>query len=415
MVAIGLAALRLAIVRPVARVGGGTSLRAVTVAFVVSSAVALVAIPVYLLVATADFALRSVFAVSALVPLVRVSAFGRGYFDLWIVFALFAAATALAIRIDHPERERRSVAELVAGIGALLAGGAALLIPGAAGHAAQTAPRGWSLLFDWLHLASGSIWIGGLIGLLVLWRSLSANTRVSGLAVAVPRFSSVALVAVATLIVSGTLASFLHFPTLASLWTTSYGQALLVKIALLLVAMALAAVNLLRTKSRLARPETGAGAASEVRRLVAGEALLVVGAVFAAAVLSSLPPPSKALAAVGGASAHVGPGTVTKVVQKNGYRMAFGVAPNKAAVPNTFSVHITRGGKPVQGAEVVASFLMLDMEMGTQAYRLSENAPGVYQHVAPALVMVGHWGLSYEITPSGGQPFNVLLVDRANG
>ena len=204
-------------------------------------------------------------------------------------------------------------------------------------------------------------------------------------------------------------------PTRASLWQTSYGKALLVKIGLLAGALALAAVNLLRTKQRLARPETGEGAGRLLRRLVTGEALLVTSAVFAAAVLSSLPPPSKALAAVGGASAHVGPGPVTSVVHKAGYSLSFNVAPNKAAVPNTFQVRITRDGTPVRGADVVPSFLMLDMEMGTQAYRLSETSPGTYEHAAPALVMVGHWGLSFEITPRGGQPFNVLLVDKADG
>ena len=78
-------------------------------------------------------------------------------------------------------------------------------------------------------------------------------------------------------------------------------------------------------------------------------------------------------------------------------------------------MQITRDGKPVTGADVVASFLMLDMEMGTQAYRLTEIAPGTYAHAAPALVMVGHWGLSFDITPRGRPPFDVLLVDRANG
>jgi copper transport protein len=415
LAAIGIAALRLSIARPLVRRVGGTSLRAVTVAFAVSSAIALVSIPVYLLLATADFALRSVFSVGALVPLVRVSAFGRGYFDLWICFALFVAAAALAIRIDRPDREQRSLAELLAGTGAVLAAGATLIVPGASGHAAQTAPRGWSLLFDWAHLASGSLWIGGLLGLLVLWRSLPAASRVAGLAVVVPRFSNVAFVSVVTLIASGTLAALLHMPTVSSMWQTSYGQAMLVKIGLLIAAMALASVNLLRTKPRLARPQVGEGAARLLRRLVAGETLLVAGAIFAAAVLSSLPPPSKALAAVGGASAHVGPGRVTTVVHKNGYTLAFDVAPNKAAVPNTFQVHITRGGQPVRGAEVVTSFLMLDMEMGTQAYRLGETSPGTYTHAAPALVMVGHWGLSFDITPRGGQPFNVLLVDKAEG
>ena len=35
--------------------------------------------------------------------------------------------------------------------------------------------------------------------------------------------------------------------------------------------------------------------------------------------------------------------------------------------------------------------------------------------VAPALVMVGHWGLSFEVTAPGQAPFKVLFVDRASG
>jgi len=106
---------------------------------------------------------------------------------------------------------------------------------------------------------------------------------------------------------------------------------------------------------------------------------------------------------------------VRSQVRKNGYTLTVGVAPNRAAVPNSFDLRITRGGQPVRGAEVVLTFLMLDMEMGQQAYKLSETAPGVYTHSAPALVMVGHWGLSFSVTPRGGPPFTVLLIDRANG
>jgi len=58
---------------------------------------------------------------------------------------------------------------------------------------------------------------------------------------------------------------------------------------------------------------------------------------------------------------------------------------------------------------------MLDMEMPSQAYRLDERAPDLYERAAPALVMVGHWGLTFQIAPPGAQPFSVLLVDRANG
>jgi copper transport protein len=415
MAAIGLAALRLGIARPVVRRVSGTNLRAVSVAFAVASAIALVAVPVYVLVATADFALRSFFAFGAIVPLVHASAFGRGYLDLWLCFALFVVAAGVAIRIDRPDRDRRSVAELLAAVGATLAAAATVLVPALAGHAAQTSPRGLSVLFDWLHVGAGALWVGGLVGLLVLWRSLPVAARTAGLVVAVPRFSNTALVSVLVLIGSGTGASIIHLPTVGSLWQTAYGQALLVKIALLGAAVVLAAGNLLRAKPRLARPEVGEGAARLLRRLVAGETLLVAAAIFAAAVLSSLAPPSQALASVGGAAAHVGPGRVTSVVRRNGYTFAFGVAPNKAAVPNRFTVDITRGGKPLTGADVVLTFEMLDMEMGQQAYRLAETSPGVYAHAAPALVMVGHWGLSFEVTPKGGAPFTVLLVDRANG
>ena len=419
MAAIGLFILRIVVARPVVARVPGTRLRAVTIAFGAASVVALLAIPVYVLLSTAEFALRSFWSFGALFPLVRVSAFGRSWLDLELVFALFVAAAAVAIWLDQPERRQRSTAALLALAGALGAAAACLLVPGLAGHAGQTSPRGLSLAFDWFHLVAGSVWVGGLIGLVVLAATLPAARRVAALVVCVPRFSNVAFVSVLVLIGAGTGSAVQQMPTLASFWQTSYGKSLLVKIALLAAALLLAAVNLLRNVPRFkafgTRPELGAPAASLLRRLVAGEALLVSGAVLAAAVLSSLPPPSKALASIGGAKAHVGPGVVDKVVSENGYRLAIRVSPNRAAVPNSFQVAISRGGRPVRNADVTVDFAMLDMEMGQQAYHLSETAPGTYGHAAPALVMVGHWGLSFQIAPPGQKPFTVLLVDKANG
>jgi copper transport protein len=419
MSAIGLFVLRALTARPLVRVLRGSSLRALTLALWVSLAVALIATPVYVVLATAQFALRSALDLGAIVPLMRSSAFGRGYLDLELALALFAAAAALCVWIDRPERPQRSVAELFATTGALLAAGACLLVPGAAGHAAQTAPRGLSLAFDWFHLAAGSIWVGGLVGLLVLWRSTAELLRVAALSFVVPRFSNIAFASVMLLIGSGIGSSVQHLPTLATLWQTSYGKTLVVKIALLGAAMLLAAVNLSRTKPRLqaasTRPTLAAGAAVLLRRLVTGEAILVFGAVFAAGLLSSLAPPSKALAKLGHVSAKVGPGRISHVVQHGSYRLEFDIDPNRAALPNTFGVRITRGGKPVQGANVVARFDMLDMTMSELAYKLPERAPGTFARSAPALVMVGHWGVDFEITPPGESPFDVLLLDHATG
>jgi copper transport protein len=409
MTAIGLFVLRIAIARPLRMQPLATA-----VAFVVSSIVALVAIPFYVLYATSEFARRPITAVGDLVPLMRVSAFGHGFVDLWFVFALFVIAAGIALLLDRPDRRQRSLAELTALAGATLAAASVLLVPGVSGHAGQASPRALALLLDWLHLASGSLWLGGLIGLLVLWRSLPAVERLAGLAICVPRFSNVALASVAVLLGSGIWASVLHLPTLSSLWQTSYGKTIIVKAVLLAGALVAGYVNLRRTTPALRRAEPGPGTAILLRRLVTGEVLLLIGAVAAAAVLTSLAPPPKALANLH-ASAHVGPGVVKETVDENGYTLGIRVSPNRAAVPNAFSVRLLRNDAPVRDARITARFTMLDMEMPAQEYLLRETAPGVYTHEAPALVMVGRWGVSFEVEPQRGAPFTVAVVDKAAG
>ena len=413
--AIGLFVLRTVVARPVVARVEGTRLRAISVSFGLALAVALVSTPLYVLAATAQFALRSFWSFGALVPLMSVSAFGRGYLRLELLLALFAAAGAAAIWLDRPERPKRSVAGLLSLWGALLAAGATLVVPGAAGHAAQTSPRALALALDWFHLAAGSVWLGGLAGLLVLWKSLPPARRTAGLAVCVPRLSNTAFVSVMVLLGSGVGAAVLHLPTLAALWQTSYGKTILVKAGILLAAMLVASVNLLRTKPALSRADTAPAAATLLRRLVGVEVVLVTGAVLAAAVLSSLAPPPKALASIGAVTAHTGPGPVATVAEHAGYRVEIRVTPNKVAVPDDFAVKLTRDGKPVRSATVIATLAMLDMEMPNQAYRLAERSPGLYEHSTAALVMVGHWGLTFDVEPPGAQPFTVVLVDRANG
>jgi copper transport protein len=411
--ALGLFVLRALIARPVVRAVRGCSLRSLTIAFGVAVALALVAVPVYLLLTTAQFTLRSWWDLGGIVPAARASGFGRDFIDLELVLALFAVAAAAALVVDRPERERRSVVELLALPSALAAGAATLLLPALAGHAGQKSPRGLSLPLDAAHLGAAAIWLGGLIGLVVFWLSVGRAGRSAALALVVPRFSAVAFASVLLLIGTGIGQALLELPTFATLWQTSYGQALLWKIGLLSAALLLAGVNLARTKPRLQARD--ASAPLLLRRLVQGEIVFVAGALFAAAVLSSLPPPSSALARVQNVAARVGPGPVSTVISKAPYRVRVQVTPNRAAVQNAFSVSLTRSGTPVRGADVITKFDMLDMEMGEQSYRFREVRPGVFTKSAPALVMVGHWGLQFEVTPPGAKPFVVTLLDKAGG
>lgn len=396
MAAIGLFVLRLL----TARTAGG--LRGVTKAFALASAVALVVAPIYLVMSTAQFSLRSPFDFGEVLPALDGTEFGKGFLMLELCFALFVAAAAIAIRLDDPQRPRRTIADLLATTGALLAAAGVLLIPGTSGHPGTAEPRGLAIVLDAVHLGAGSIWLGGLIGLLILWRTKQ-------LALVVRRFSAVALYAVGVLVATGVWASIVHLPTLASLWDTGYGQALLVKIALLVVAVLLAAVNLLRTKTRLLAGQR------QPSRFVGGEVVLLAGAVFAAAIVTSLAPPAKAIAEVGKPAAEVGPGPVDKTVKVNGYELTFGITPNRAATQNAVSIAVRKDGRPVTGAAVTESFAMLDMEMGRQEYELTETAPGTYGRETSALVMAGRWGLTVRVVPPGAEPFSVTILDHAGG
>jgi copper transport protein len=239
------------------------------------------------------------------------------------------------------------------------------------------------------------------------------------LSVVVPRFSAVALASVLVLLATGTGATIIHMPAVNALWETGYGVAILVKIGLLACAVALASGNLLRTKPRLVaartRPELGVPASRLLRRLISGEAIIVAGAVFTAALLSSLAPPPPAFALQNSALAQVGPGRVAATVNRAGYKLQVLVSPNKAAAPNSFALRITRNGVPVRGATVTLLFNHLEMQMPQQEYSLRETRPGIYSRAAPALIMVGKWALTFQVAPKGAPPFTTLIVDQADG
>ena len=107
-----------------------------------------------------------------------------------------------------------------------------------------------SFVADVVHVQAAAIWVGGL-ALVVLALLLAGGSRRQLAADAVPRFSQLALVAVAALLVAGIVNGYLQVRTWSGLWETSYGRLLLVKVALLVPLLALGAYNRRRSVPRL--------------------------------------------------------------------------------------------------------------------------------------------------------------------
>ena len=135
---------------------------------------------------------------------------------------LQTAALAAAVAIAAP------VAVLAPGRIVLLALALAALVPPLrTGHAATAADHDLAVAATAVHVVAVVLWVGGLAALV-------ASRGRSSLAVAVPRFSALALLCFIAVAASGSVATWTRLPDLSDLWTTAYGGLLLAKAALLL-------------------------------------------------------------------------------------------------------------------------------------------------------------------------------------
>ena len=151
---------------------------------------------------------------------------------------------------------------------ALLAAALAFF-PGLTGHANGVEDlRALALGMDGLHVWGAGAWIGCLAAVLLIERSVRrTDSSATALPALVPAFSPVAVVGVATLIVTGVFATWLHIPDRNTLTGTTYGGTLLLKLALVIVAITLGAQNARVLTPRL---DTDEGV-TELRRTAAFE------------------------------------------------------------------------------------------------------------------------------------------------
>ncbi len=123
------------------------------------------------------------------------------------------------------------------------------------GHAASTASTlGYlHLVSDVLHLTAAAAWIGGLVPLLLLLRALRFHKGWASLELdAVKRFSVLAIISVAILILSGCVNAWILVGSFRGLVVTDYGQLLVLKLAAFAVMLVFAAQNRFVLTPRLA-------------------------------------------------------------------------------------------------------------------------------------------------------------------
>ena len=143
-----------------------------------------------------------------------------------IVLGVLAAAAALA----RPLWRRTPLPAAAFAIGSLV-------VASLAGHAWTAPRRGVAVAADVTHLTALAVWVGGVAALLVALRVIEDRARLAS------RFSTLALGAVGVVVVSGTVSAWQQVGTLDALFSTGYGQLLLVKILVFLPLLVLGYAN----------------------------------------------------------------------------------------------------------------------------------------------------------------------------
>jgi copper transport protein len=194
---------------------------------------------------------------------------------IWLARLGFAFFTALGA--SWARREGGWPLWATAGVGGIL-----LLTVIQLSHAAA-ARRFLPFFSDWLHLIAVPVWMGGLLGFPLLLigtlRAMPPEAHTELLRRIVRRFSRVATLAVATIVITGAYATLLHVPGFDAPISTAYGRALIMKLGLAALLLATGGINLI---------DRGKG---PFGRMVGFELLLAFRVFAATGFLTSLPPP----------------------------------------------------------------------------------------------------------------------------
>ena len=247
---------------------------------------------------------------------------------------------------------------------------------------------------DWLHLAAAALWGGELVCLVAIVRGAARVSREHIAQILVPRFSAVAGVSVGVLILTGLYGVWLHIPALKDFVMTTYGQALGVKLLLVILILTLGALNRFVFVPRLAA-STSQNVLRRLLRSIGGELTSAVGVVLAVAVMTSVPPANATL-----------PLSVRKALTLVGVagdmRVSLVVAPAVAGW-NRFQLEVTGSDRrPLPpDARVLLRLTKLDEALDPILVQPPLQGPGLYTEEGSELALPGWWDVEVIVRRRG--------------
>jgi copper transport protein len=243
---------------------------------------------------------------------------------------------------------------------------------------------------DMLHLLAGAVWFGGLIGLALTLPGLADKGDLGGEVLA--RFSGLGAGVLVALVATGTLLAWRIVGSWGALVDTGYGQLLLVKIAIALVVVGIAAWNRFRLLPLLRQAERRRDRRTAVQRVVratVAEAAVLVAVLLVTGVLvDKSPGPDRSVAA-----AAAGPAVSTGTLGDVAVRATMSPA---ATGPSTVTIAMADpAGEPFEGFEAPRARLSSD-EVDLGDVPVQSVAPGTYsaQVVLPS---TGTWRLQVSL------------------
>jgi copper resistance protein D len=246
---------------------------------------------------------------AAILPVLPTVLFQTHYGWVWLMRPVALTVLWLGWWMGRSNLHSRLIPAVMFGAGALLA-----VTRSASSHAADWGDLTFPEIIDWVHLMASSLWGGGLFALsiAILPAVFRLPTRRRQcIATIAQRFSILAGVTLAGVLLTGLYNAWAQLGTIRALWEVSYGRMLLVKLLLVIPLVAFGASNhytsvpLLRRWSARPGPRrarwrilvviqgraTGQGRPRAVRlirrfaRKVRAEVILVVGILICTALL----------------------------------------------------------------------------------------------------------------------------------